>query len=385
MTVPRLIRPVGLLFSRLALAIWLVLLALPALAHRFELGDAQLSIEGDRYRVAVSADLIEAFERHLGLNGSDLFLVEQVRGLNLDQIKSALSEIRATISEETQIRFDGDTADLRALSFPSPRDVRTILNRPPDSTEYRLVFVGYGDVPPEASAVSVQLAPLLGDMRLEVKVPSTTLLQAGRTSQTLSLQGTQETTLITAVAEFLYFTWQGIIHIVPYGLDHILFVLCLFLFAQTVRDLIWQITAFTVAHSVTLTLGWLGWVNLPTVFFETLIALSIVYAAVENVFRKKPTSARFILIFFFGLIHGFGFASVLGEINPSGGPLLFRLIGFNLGVEIGQLVVIAVAFLAVGFWRKEPWYRPRIVLPVSFVIALVGAYWTAERAVAALA
>lgn len=382
---PRLIRLVGMFITRLALALWLMLFAQSALAHKFELGDSELSVEGDSYRIAVSADLIEAFERHLGLNGSDRFLVEQVRGLDLGVIESALSEIRAEISEQTLIRFDGDPADLQALSFPSPRDIRAILDRSPESTEYRLVFVGYGDVPLGASAVSVTLSPLLGDMRLEVTVPSTTLLQAGRTSQTLSLQGTQETTLSTTVAEFLYFTWQGIIHIVPYGLDHILFVLCLFLFAQTVRDLIWQITTFTVAHSVTLTFGWFGWIDLPTVFFEPLIALSIVYAAVENMLRDKPARARFTLIFFFGLLHGFGFASVLGEISPSEGQWVTRLIGFNLGVEIGQLIVIAAAFLAVGLWRKELWYRSRIVVPVSFAIALVGGYWTVERVIAALA
>ncbi|WP_271952342.1 MULTISPECIES: HupE/UreJ family protein [Ruegeria] len=384
MTFPRLLRPVGVVFTRLAFAFWLVLLTQSALAHTFELGDAQLTIEGDSFRIAVSADLIEVFERHLALNGSDQFLVEQVRELDLGTIESALSEIRAAISEETLLRFDGETADLRAMSFPSPRDIRAILDRPPESTEYRLVFVGYGDATPGASAVSIKLSPLLGDMRLEVTVPSVTLLQAGRTSQTLNLVETQETTLSSAVADFLYFTWQGIIHIVPYGLDHILFVLCLFLFAQTVRDLIWLVTAFTVAHSVTLTLGWLGFVDLPTGLFEPLIALSIVYAAVENILRNKPGGARFTLIFFFGLLHGFGFASVLEEISPSGGHWLTRLIGFNVGVEIGQLVVIAAAFLAVGLWRKEPWYRSLIVVPVSFVIALVGALWTVERALAAL-
>ncbi|WP_050605734.1 HupE/UreJ family protein [Ruegeria sp. 6PALISEP08] len=384
MTSHRLIRLVGLLLTRLAFAFLLVLFAQSALAHKFELGDAQLSIEGDSYQIAVSADLIEAFERHLDLNGSDRFLVEQVRGLDLGTIETTLSEIRAAVAEETLIRFDGKTAELRAMSFPSPRDIRAVLDRPPGSTEYRLVFVGYGDAPQGASAVSIKMSPLLGDMRLEVSVPSVTLLQAGRTSQALNLIGTQETTLSSALADFLYFTWQGVIHIVPYGLDHILFVLCLFLFAHTVRDLIWQVTAFTVAHSVTLTLGWLGFVDLPTGFFEPLIALSIVYAAVENILRNKPGGARFTLIFFFGLLHGFGFASVLEEISPSGGHWLTRLIGFNVGVEIGQLVVIAAAFLAVGLWRKEPWYRSLIVVPASFVIALVGAFWTVERALAAL-
>lgn len=378
------VRSVGVMFTRLAITLWLVLFAQSALAHTFELGDARLSIEGESYQIAVSADLIEAFERHLGLNGTDRYLVEQVRALDLSSTESALSEVRATVKDGTRIRFDGKNSALQAISFPSARDVRAVLDKPRDSTEYRLVFAGYGNVPPGSGAVDVQLSPLLGDMRLEVAITSATLLQAGKTSQTLNLQGGQEPTLGTAASEFVYFAWQGIIHIVPYGLDHILFVLCLFLFAQTSRDLIWQITVFTVAHSVTLTLGWLGWVNLPTLFFEPLIALSIVYAAVENILRDKPAGARFTLIFFFGLVHGLGFASVLGEISPVGGQWLTRLIGFNLGVEIGQLVVVAAAFLAVGLWRNEPWFRPRIVVPLSSGIALVGAFWTVERALAAL-
>ena len=229
MTSHRILGRLGLLFIQLVLPLWLVLVAQSAHAHTFELGDARLSVEGDTYQIAVSADLIEAFERHLGLNGTDRFLIEQVRGLDLGTIESTLSEIRAAISDETLIRFDGHAAALRAMSFPSSRDVRAILDQPPDNTEYRLNFVGYGDVPSGAGTVSVQLSPLLGDVRLEVTLPSVTLLQAGRTSQTLSLQGAQETTLSNVLAEFLYFAWQGIIHIVPYGLDHILFVLCLFL------------------------------------------------------------------------------------------------------------------------------------------------------------
>lgn len=385
MTSLRIVRRLGFLFIRLALPLWLVLVAQPAQAHTFELGDALLSIEGDTYQIAVSADLIEAFERHLGLNGTDRFLIEQVRGLDLGTIESTLSEIRAAISDETLIRFDGVAAALRAMSFPSPRDIRAILDQPQDNTEYQLKFVGYGDVPLGAGAVSVQLSPLLGDVRLEVTLPSVTLLQAGRTSQALSLKGAQETTLSNALAEFLYFAWQGIIHIVPYGLDHILFVLCLFLLSRTVRDLIWQITAFTVAHSVTLTLGWLGWVNPPASFFEPLIALSIVFAAVENILRDKPSTGRLFVIFLFGLLHGLGFASVLGELSASGDQWMVRLIGFNVGVEVGQLVVVAAAFLIIGYWRREDWYRPRLVVPLSVVIALVGAFWTVERVLAAFA
>ncbi len=104
----------------------------------------------------------------------------------------------------------------------------------------------------------------------------------------------------------------------------------------------------------------------------------------ENILRTTPSTGRLFVVFLFGLLHGLGFASVLGELSPGGGQWLARLIGFNVGVEIGQLVVVAAAFLTVGLWRNEDWYRPRIVVPLSVVIALVGVFWTAERVLAAL-
>ncbi len=172
----------------------------------------------------------------------------------------------------------------------------------------------------------------------------------------------------------------GFEHIVPKGLDHILFVLGLFFFSRHWRPLLIQITAFTAAHTITLALAVLGLVTLPAHIVEPLIALSIVYVAVENIFAPRLRLWRPALVFGFGLLHGLGFASVLMEVGLSSAHLFAGLIGFNAGVELGQLAVVIAAMLtvAVPFGRRE-WYRQAIALPCSVAIAGVGAYWFIER------
>ncbi len=172
----------------------------------------------------------------------------------------------------------------------------------------------------------------------------------------------------------------GFDHILPQGLDHILFVLGLFFLSIRLRPLFWQISAFTLAHTVTLALGAMGWVTVPAAIVEPLIAASIVYVAVENILTSQLSRWRPVVIFGFGLLHGLGFASVLGEFGIPDDQFFAALIGFNIGVEFGQLTVIALAFLAVGVWfRYKPWYRARVSIPASLVIAAVGAYWFVER------
>ena len=184
----------------------------------------------------------------------------------------------------------------------------------------------------------------------------------------------------SAASVFVRYIGVGFDHIIPKGLDHILFVLGLFFLSLHLRPLITQITVFTVAHTITLALASLGYVSVNPAIVEPLIAASIVYVAVENIFTSRITWWRPIVIFAFGLLHGLGFASVLGEFGLAPGRFVAGLIGFNVGVEVGQLTVIALAFLAVGYWfGKEPWYRARISIPASVFIAIVGAYWAIER------
>jgi hypothetical protein len=182
--------------------------------------------------------------------------------------------------------------------------------------------------------------------------------------------------------------WQGFVqyipvgfdHIVPKGLDHILFVLGLFFLSTRMRPLLVQVSAFTVAHTVTLALGALGYVQVPATIVEPIIAASIVFVAVENIFSQGLSRWRPVIVFCFGLLHGLGFASVLGEFGLPEGAFVPALIGFNVGVELGQLFVIGVAFALVGLWfRDRPWYRARIAVPASAAIAAVGAWWVVER------
>ena len=171
----------------------------------------------------------------------------------------------------------------------------------------------------------------------------------------------------------------GYEHILPKGLDHILFVIGLFLLSKKWRPLLMQVTAFTVAHSITLGLSMYGIVSLPSRVVEPLIALSIAYVAIENLFTADLKPWRVALVFAFGLLHGMGFAGVLRDLGLPASEFLTALLSFNLGVEGGQLSVIAAAFVCVAAFRRREWYRRAVVVPVSLAIAAVGLYWTFAR------
>ena len=176
------------------------------------------------------------------------------------------------------------------------------------------------------------------------------------------------------------YTVLGFEHIVPKGIDHILFVLGLFLLSVKLRPLLLQVTAFTLAHSITLGLTIYGVISLSPSVVEPLIALSIVAVGIENMLVKTVKIRRVVVVFLFGLLHGMGFAGVLSQLGLPESDFATALVFFNIGVEAGQLFVIAVAFLCV-FWllKKQQLYRQWVVIPVSALISLIGLYWTYER------
>ena len=174
----------------------------------------------------------------------------------------------------------------------------------------------------------------------------------------------------------------GFTHIVPAGLDHVCFVLGLFLLTLRLRPLLVQVTSFTLAHTITLGLATLGVVRLLPSIVEPLIALSIAYVGIENLVTKELRPWRPALVFAFGLLHGLGFAGVLAEVGISRRELVPALLSFNLGVEAGQLAVLAAAFLFLGLpFGKKPWYRARIAIPGSLAVAGLGLFWFVERLV----
>jgi hydrogenase/urease accessory protein HupE len=190
----------------------------------------------------------------------------------------------------------------------------------------------------------------------------------------------------TRGAVVLQYLGLGYTHILPKGTDHILFVLGIFLLSRRLKPILLQVTSFTVAHTITLALTIYGIVSLRPAIVEPLIALSIVYVAVENVFTSELSPWRVALVFGFGLIHGMGFAGVLSELGLPRSEFLTALLSFNAGVELGQLTVILAAFLLVGLpFRHKPWYRRRVVIPLSIAIGAVGLYWAVQRGGAALA
>jgi len=175
----------------------------------------------------------------------------------------------------------------------------------------------------------------------------------------------------------------GFTHILPKGLDHVLFVLGLYLGARSFKSLLVLVTCFTLAHSITLALAAVGAVRLPPNIVEPLIAASIVWVGIENFFVERTGRWRPVIVFLFGLLHGLGFASALSELQLPAGNFLLALLSFNVGIELGQLAVIALAFAATAVFLRKPWYRSRMALPASIAIAILAMFWTVERASAA--
>ena len=209
-------------------------------------------------------------------------------------------------------------------------------------------------------------------------------LVAGQASPVFALHATDETPRsesqrqqsLAAILDYLRFGFE---HILPRGLDHVLFVLGLYLGAKSLRSLLLLVTTFTVAHSVTLILSSFGAIRLPASIVEPAIALSIAWLGVENLFFRNTQLRRVILVFLFGLLHGLGFAAALAELGLPQRNFVAALISFNVGVELGQLAVVAGALLAVGWFRHQLWYRRCIVLPCSAMITVLALVWTVQR------
>ena len=177
-----------------------------------------------------------------------------------------------------------------------------------------------------------------------------------------------------------YYLQLGYTHILPNGFDHILFVAGLCLLSNKIKVILWQATAFTVAHSITLALSMKNVIVAPGTVVEPIIALSILFVAVENLLLSELKPWRIVLVFMFGLIHGMGFASALNEIGLPRNQFALSILSFNVGVELGQIAVIVTMFaLIIIPLGKIKDYRKKVVFPLSALIGLIALYWTIER------
>lgn len=173
---------------------------------------------------------------------------------------------------------------------------------------------------------------------------------------------------------------MGFTHIIPLGLDHILFILGIYLLSPNFKTVLIQTTVFTIAHMITLTLSAYDIISFQSSIIEPIISISIIFIALENLFSKEVKPWRIIIIFIFGLIHGMGFASVLNDIGLPKSEFITALITFAAGVELGQIAVILITYFLVGKWfASKSWYKTRIVTSFSIIIAVIALFWTVER------
>ncbi len=353
-----------------------------AQAHEVTPTIGDLKVEGGVVVLALRLN-VEAFLAGIDLdviadtNASDQSdAYDRFRALAPDRLADEVRRFGPQWATRVEIRPDGGRAGAVALNLASV-DVGPVGDIDLPRTSH---LVLKGAISPAARSLTLTWAAGSGDLVLRqqgVEAPYTGYIAGGGTSPAITLAGGGAQ---TATEAFWSYIPVGFDHILPRGLDHILFVLGLFFLSVRWQALLWQISAFTLAHTVTLAAGASGVVRIDPDIVEPLIAATIVFVAVENVFSGRLHRWRPVVVFGFGLLHGLGFASVLGQFGLPEAQFLPALIGFNVGVELGQVTVIAAAFLAVGLWfGNKGWYRGRIAIPASVAIALVGGYWFVER------
>ncbi|WP_281992137.1 HupE/UreJ family protein [Sulfitobacter geojensis] len=365
-----------------------------ARAHEVEPTIGDLTVAQGQAELVLRINL-EAFIAGIDLDAvSDTNDAENAAGYDTLRVMSG-EDIRARTpalldmwNDLPLVSVDGEPVELESQSIRIPDDVDIELSRVSE-------WVLSGAVAQDAQNVTVSWPDGAGAMVLRqqgVEAPFTGYLAGGETSSEISLAGGDAMTASQALISYIP---VGFDHILPQGLDHILFVLGLFLLSTRWGPLLWQVTAFTLAHTVTLALGATGLVSIPGSIVEPLIAASIVYVAVENIFMRGLSKWRPLIVFGFGLLHGLGFASVLGEFGLPDGQFIPALIGFNVGVELGQLTVIALAALLIwlsvratevakidgeeGAVRSYPVMFRAVSVTGSLLIAIIGAWWVIER------
>ncbi len=293
-----------------------------------------------------------------------------IRGLQWDPGDKA-GRILSEVLNHSRIAFDGRAVEPRAAW------------ENPDPAAAELVLRMTGTIPGGAKTFTWSNSLKLGSYLLTLRTegedsPERVWAEGGEESRPFILKATVVPPTRGQIAR--QYLALGYTHILPKGSDHILFVLGIFLLSTRLKPVLLQVTAFTVAHTITLALTIYGVVSLRPAIVEPLIALSIVYVAVENVATSELKPWRIALVFGFGLLHGMGFAGVLSQLGLPRSEFLTALLCFNAGVELGQLSVILAAFVLIGLpFRRNPWYRRRVVVPLSVAIAAVGLFWAIQR------
>ena len=379
-------RPINQVLANLGLGLVVAFLLVAAggtsvRAHEIRPAIVDLSFPGDgQVRLEMSL-ILEAALAEIGVEHSDTDdspnagRYDELRGLDEAGLAAEFERFEARFLDGVQIMAGEESI---------PLEITEVDLEPVGDTDVaRLSRIALaGAIPPGTTDVIYSFDPAFGPS--VIRVPDnagaysySVYLDDGSPSAPIPVEGGLT---MSAGQVFLDYIGIGFTHIVPKGLDHILFVVGLFLLSPRLKPLLIQITAFTVAHSVTLALAMLGLISLPASIVEPLIALSIVYIAIENLATNRLSPWRPFVVFGFGLLHGLGFAGVLTEFGLTPTHFVSGLIGFNVGVEAGQLAVVAACYALFGAWFSDKsWYRARVTMPMSLAIGCIAIWWVVER------
>ena len=344
--------------------------------HPLTFTDVTLIIQADgSFDVDLLYDL-DALALGAPIDTDDSALVAALGQLTPAELDNHINRLKRLFERRIRVRFDGQPAPFE-VTFPdhgTPKATEAAI-----PTVLGLTAHLEGTIPAGANTVEFFASRAFANVQLTIMdlprdVETHLVLERGARSAPYDLMAATTPTTATTM-----YVWLGISHIIPQGLDHILFVLGLFLLSPKLRPLIWQVTAFTIAHACTLTAATFGTISVDANIVEPLIAASIVYVAVENTIIERLTPWRTVIIFCFGLLHGLGFANALNMVGLPNQERLVALLAFNAGIEFGQIAVIAIAAGCIGWFKNYDWYRTRIVVPASIFIALIGLAWFVER------
>lgn len=351
----------------------------PALVEISVFADGQTSIE---IRTSIEALLTGINGRYRNTQDApNAEPYDALRELEAEALRVKFEGFTSTFLDGVSLVTDGNELPLSMgqIDIPPPGYTKV-----PRTSVIRLV----GNLPAGSQSLQWYYPLKFGDQAVRVRQVNRATgeyhwsrhqwIKEDRPSDPFSLMGVFTKHTFLSVATM--YIEAGFLHIVPQGLDHILFIFGIFLISMRLRPLILQATMFTVAHSITLSLGVFGLVSLPPQVIEPLIALSIAYIAGENLFMDRLSRFRLPVVFGFGLLHGVGFASMLINFGLPEELYLAALLWFNVGVELGQVALLLGAFLAITVWFNNPLtYRRAVVIPGSIAIGLLGSYWMVER------
>ncbi len=304
-----------------------------------------------------------------------------------EDLGAALRAANDRFQAEFLLLVDGQQARFEVEQSPSVEAVRRWkLDHAGVLATCALPIVVRAKISKNARAIELKFPKLLGKTVVTVRRPGLGLvrlpLMAGEISPEIDVGGQGKGDAAEPMSA-MNVAWRyarfGFEHILPEGLDHCLFVVGLFLLCPRWKPVLLQISAFTVAHTATLTLTSLNIVGLSASIVEPAIAGSIAFIAIENLFTKDITRSRYVIAFLFGLVHGMGVATAFKAVGFPTGQLVMSLASFTVGVEAGHVTVLAAAILILGWWRDKPWYRKRVAIPLSIVIAVIALFWVVQR------